>query len=264
MYSTTKIEDEEEVEEEAYEYVEEEDDDDFVEKEEYLGKKKSNNNNCSSISSTKSKPQVKRHLTRDKTSAESKEDSVISSNTDIRTAFFKASSKPATHHEKKSQSGSAAAAAPNDDDDDLANEIMRELNQKKKTPAPSRPTSTFASPALNNSYNKPRHVPFSINSGSLSLSPAHKRKLSPLSASGMANNENTNRCSKKRFEPDNVEMASPTATSNSSNTLTDVSNTASTATAAAAVAASIQIKPEPQDYDDIGKLFILFSLQVFI
>ncbi len=69
---------------------------------------------------------------------------------------------------------------------------MRELNQKKKTLATIRPT---ASPSLHNNYNKPKHVPFSINSAALSLSPAHKRKLSPLSANGMVSNndENTNR-----------------------------------------------------------------------
>jgi hypothetical protein len=129
---------------------------------------------------------------------------------------------------------------------------MRELNQKKKTPAPIRPT---ASPSLHNNYNKPKHVPFSINSAALSLSPAHKRKLSPLSANGMASNndENTNRCSKKRFELENVEMASPTTTAClNPNTLADVSNTA-------APASLVQVKSEPQDFDDIGKfIFLLF------
>jgi hypothetical protein len=55
---------------------------------------------------------------------------------------------------------------------------MRELNQKKKTLATIRPTT---SPSLHDNYNKPKHVPFSINSAALSLSLLHKRKLSPLS-----------------------------------------------------------------------------------
>ncbi len=54
---------------------------------------------------------------------------------------------------------------------------------------------------------------------------------------------------------DNVEMASPTTTAClNPNTLADVSNTA-------APASLVQVKSEPQDFDDIGKfIFLLFFL----
>ena len=68
---------------------------------------------------------------------------------------------------------------------------MRELNQKKTV----RPAAT----------NKPKHVPFSINTQSLASSPAYKRKASPISHNSSINNENLNPSAKKRFEFDPVE-----------------------------------------------------------
>jgi len=75
-----------------------------------------------------------------------------------------------------------------DDDDDLANEIMKELNQKKSLPQKTALTNRVKPSPARAAY---AHIPFSVNSSlntnNIALSPAHKRKLSPSSSSN--NNE---------------------------------------------------------------------------
>ena len=116
----------------------------------------------------------------------------------------------------------ATLATPaTDENDDLANEIMQELQQKKKTSS-SAATSASATRSKQSQPHPPNmfvhpspkpSIPFSVgsvtaaaaasccnsirNSGhnnvALSLSPAHKRKLSPSSStSGLASSSNNN------------------------------------------------------------------------
>lgn len=193
------------MEEELYEYVDENEyDEDEYEEDEVTSSK------------NKSKSNKSKNLSKDKLA---KDDSEASANkgADIRKAFFKAANQVQKQETKPL----------NNDDDDIANEIMKELNQNKK------PTTKP----------KPKQIPFSVNTPSpcISLSPAHKRKLSPTHHSHTASNDSANRA-KKRFELD--ESAPPTK-------LVDLSN-------------QIEIKSEPVEIttqsSDIDDLTLINSL----
>ncbi len=219
-----KIEDEEEVEEDAYEYIEEEDEDEEDDYESSKSSKSKNNKQEISNRSNNKSANLKRNLTRDKTSATIDE---TNTNNDIRTAFFKASTKKETNSNQDK-----SASTNNEQDDDLANEIMAELNKKKK-PKPAAQTA------------KPAQIPFAINTfKSLSLSPAHKRKLSPMSKTAYQTNNEENisqRSAKKRNETQ----------------LTDVSNQQETPI----------IKSEPiclDDDNDIDDATLINSLSSFV
>ena len=149
---------------------------------------------------TAERTKVKRHLTRDKTTGKStkhddetdedEEDDEDQENAkkgqtmDIRAAFFKAAAKPkpspiqadkkltaapSSHLTKPSKNHDVIEDEAMDEDgdgdggDDLMNEIMKEL--KKQTAATSKPVN--------------RATKLSGAAANLTLSPAHKRKLSP-------------------------------------------------------------------------------------
>ena len=200
LLKNNQVSDEEEEEEEEYEYVEE-----YEEEDAYMSKKKQNKNSHQGAESKKPSAQTSnrsKHLTKEKTSHGDKEETPTDPKGDIRNAFFKASANAKAKPEK---SASSVSNINNENDDDLANEIMLELQRKKsvshKATVMSKPK---ASPSTVTSQ-KPTYsqIPFSVSSN-ISQSPAHKRKLSPLSAShGQGNADNklhmsaSSRCHKK-------------------------------------------------------------------
>ena len=132
---------------------------------------------------------TRKHLTKDKTSHI--DESTTDTKTDIRTAFFKASTNSKSKPEKQAVSGvGGGGAAAANDDDDLANEIMLELQKKKNTT--NKPTAVNKSKPV-----APKKIPFSVN---ISQSPAHKRKLSPsanMNTDNKIQSNESSRCHKK-------------------------------------------------------------------
>lgn len=110
--------------------------------------------------------------------------------TDIRTAFFRATAatnaKPKSEKKLFESSGGGGGGL---NDDDLANEIMQELTARKSSSnnAAKHSTQSRPKPAMHHHTPgrsaMPHHIPFSMVNPSpvnqMSLSPAHKRKLSP-------------------------------------------------------------------------------------
>jgi hypothetical protein len=162
-----------------YDYVEEEEEEEeFVSKSKKSSSKQNSDRNKKNNTPTASSVNRSRNLTRDKTSSYNDEDvNPEVAKQDIRTAFFRASATAKPKTEKKLDDGANI-------EDDLANEIMQELtNKKSAAPKPAaRPKSTNLTPGRPQPFN----IPFASNSPHittsntvLSLSPAHKRKLSP-------------------------------------------------------------------------------------
>ncbi len=175
-----KVEEPEEPEEELYDYIseeEEEEEEEFVSKSKKSSSKQSSDRNKKPTTLAASSVNRSRNLTRDKTSSYNDEDvNPEAAKQDIRTAFFRASATAKPKTEKRLDDGVASV------EDDLANEIMQELTNKK--PAPPKPAVRPKPINLTPGRPQPFGIPFASNSPHisntvLSLSPAHKRKLSP-------------------------------------------------------------------------------------
>ena len=179
-----KVEEPEEEEEEYYEEIdeEEEEEEEFVSKS--SKKKSSSRHNENTADSRHKKPTqstVNRHLSSNKTSADLEAVGAESGGKqDIRSAFMRASTTTKPKSEKKLDAAG---------DDDLADEIMQELTNRKTAPVKAAASASRPKPVTSIVTPSSRaHIPFAatnsprINMNSatiLSLSPAHKRKLSP-------------------------------------------------------------------------------------
>jgi len=250
-----KIEDEEQEEEELYDYVDE--DEYYDEEDEFESKGKKNSNkshsshNKSHSSGVRDKQEKiqthsKRHLTKDKVSHI--DESQTDTKSDIRNAFFKAAAASSSFKPKVDNQ------VVMNDDDDIANEIMEELKKKSTKPAQHRPKPQMPSQVMNTKspmIHKPAfsQIPFSI-SNTISLSPAHKRKLSPTNntSADKAHGE-ASRVSKKielddqlvqqLFDDNEQEPPAKESKSNEHKLLNDVSNKANI------------IKSEPIEMTDV-------------
>jgi hypothetical protein len=274
-----KVEEPEEEEEDMYEYVEEEEEEEIVSKKksnkyanEKITKKLTTPATSTTISANKSK-----NLTRDKTSSshndeDANPDTDQATKQDIRTAFFRASAAAKPKAEKKlADTGGASAEA----EDDLANEIMQELTNKKPAAKPV----TRPKPQMTSGFTPGRsHIPFAaansphMNTSNpvLSLSPAHKRKLSPSKPQAGDNQPQF----PKKIELDEELMHqlfdgdSNQATSNSSGAQISIKSepVSIEEKSVGAVDASTAAKSEKLDYDesneDLDDLELLSSLSL--
>lgn len=100
---------------------------------------------------------------------------------------------------EKPTASTTASNAANNDDDDLANEIMQELNSKASKTKPALPNRA-PKPMMQAPRPAFSQIPFALNTN-ISLSPAHKRKLSP-SASSSSDKCSTESRSCKKIELD--------------------------------------------------------------
>lgn len=197
-----KVEEEEEIEEDEYEYIEEEEEyeDEYVSKK---SSKKHQNQKKENLNGDKTKKH-KAKLTRDKTSNIEEAEEATNKGLDIRKAFFKAATQV------KSDKYKTEVQTVDNDDDDLAMEIMKELNQAKKSvPEKKLSQRPKPSPASRVTMN---HIPFSVNASlninDITTSPAHKRKLTPNSATpsnqGIQNNDAGSKSNRKIDLEDNI------------------------------------------------------------
>ena len=156
-------------------------------------------------------------MTREKTSTiDESNPEEKNTNTDIRTAFFKASTKV----EKKPDLNNKKSDQASNDDDEFAKEIMKELQQKATKSEKSIRTKPI--------FTRPAQIPFFTNS-TITQSPAHKRKLSPTQNSNFSSNE-TNRSKKIELDDDLIQQlfeddCVPMDHNKPSTHLTDLSNT---------------------------------------
>ena len=242
-----KVDEPEETEEDLYEYVEEEEE----EEEEYVSKSKNKSSKHKEKETKKqqtlqSSVNRSRHLTKEKTSSLNDDNETTTTPTDakqdIRTAFFRASANAKPKSEKKLDSNQ---------DDDLANEIMQELTNKKTTVNKNLAQRPLAkpSPTLTSGGRPTPYIPFATNSpransnNILSLSPAHKRKLSP-SKSNLSGD--TQRQYAKKIELDQ-ELVQQLIDSDSNHGLVNDENDKNQETKV------VLIKSEPMCFEEKGK-----------
>lgn len=216
-----------------YDYVE---GDDYYDEEEdeFESKSKKNANKSHTSGRDKhEKPQQthnKRHLTKDKVSHI--DESQTDAKSDIRNAFFKAAASSSFKPKVDNQ-------AVMNDDDDIANEIMEELKKKSTKTTQHRVKPQMPSQIMNTKSpltHKPAfsQIPFSI-ANTISLSPAHKRKLSPTNntSAEKAHGEASRVCKKielddhlvqQLFDENEQEPPAKESKSNEHKLLNDVSN----------------------------------------